>query len=168
MLTHMLVSSDGMRGKIPHFKINKGTNADMEYILDMRSNLVHYVHLIDIYAPCIVGHSQWNDKANMMRYCGNSASLFNDFVFSISDEAFVLLVLLNYTETWMFELELEQSKVRKQLWKTNIQLSTINSQIIHVGWHTLAMTDASKRRWRRHSDECIRSGKKEPDCVVDV
>ena len=84
----------------------------MAYMLDMRCNLVHYVHLIDIYAPCIVGHSNWNDKANMTRYCGDSASLFNDFVFSISDEAFVLLVLFNYTETWMSEFELEQAKVR--------------------------------------------------------
>ena len=101
-----------MRGKIPHFKLNNGKDADMEYMLDMRCNLVHYVHLIDIYAPCIVGHSNWNDMANMTRYCRDSASLFNDFVFSISDEAFVLLVLLNYTETWMSELALEQSKVR--------------------------------------------------------
>ena len=48
----------------------------------------------------------------MARYCGDSAALFNDFVFSMSDEAFMLLVLLNYTETWMSELAREQSKVR--------------------------------------------------------
>jgi hypothetical protein len=118
VLTRVFVSLDGMRGKIPHFKINNGKDADMDYILDMRANLVHYVHLIDIYAPFIVGHSQWNDKANMTRYCRDSASLFNDFVFSISDEAFVLLVLLNYTETWMVELDEEQSKVRKRVWCT--------------------------------------------------
>lgn len=112
-------NTDGMRGKIPHFKINKGNDMDMEYMLDKRCNLVHYVHLIDIYAPCIVGHSNWNDKANMTRYCGESGALFNDFVFSISDEAFVLLVLLNYTKTWMSELEFEQAKVsavRATLW----------------------------------------------------
>ena len=83
----------------------------MEYMLDMRDNLVHYVHLIDIYAPCILGHSIWNNKTNMTRYCRDSGGLFNDFVFLQSDEAFLLLVLLNYTETWMSELTHEQSKV---------------------------------------------------------
>jgi hypothetical protein len=101
-----------MCGKIAHFKINKGSAADMEYMLDMRDNLVHDVHLIDIYAPCIVGHSIWNNKTNMTQYCRDSGGLFNDFVFSQSDEAFLLLVLLNYTETWMSELTHEQSKVR--------------------------------------------------------
>jgi hypothetical protein len=100
-----------MCGKIPHFKINNGNAADMEYMLDMRENHVHYVHLIDIYAPCLVGHSIWNDKANMTRHCQDGAAAFNDQVFSISDEAFLLLVLLNYTETWMSELASEQSKV---------------------------------------------------------
>ncbi len=82
----------------------------MEYMLDMRDNLVHYVHLIDIYAPCIVRRSCWNDKANMMRYC-RASDLFNDFVFSVSEEAFLLLVLLNYTKTWMSEMTNKQAKV---------------------------------------------------------
>ena len=107
----LTICLDGMCGKIAHFKINKGSAADMEYMLDMRDNLVHYVHLIDIYAPCIVGHSIWNNKTNMTRYCRDSGGVFNDFVFSQSDEAFLLLVLLNYTETWMSELTHEQSKV---------------------------------------------------------
>jgi hypothetical protein len=105
--------ADGMVGKIPHFKVNNGTDADTAYMMDMRDNLVHYVHLIDIYAPCIVGHSAWNDKATMMRYCRGNAALFNEFVLSISDEAFLLLVLLNYTATWMSEMTNEQAKVSK-------------------------------------------------------
>jgi glycine cleavage system aminomethyltransferase T len=48
----------------------------------------------------------------MTQYCRDSGGLFNDFVFSQSDEAFLLLVLLNYTETWMSEFTHEQSKVR--------------------------------------------------------
>ena len=103
--------ADGMCGKIAHFHMCKGTDDDMQYMLDMRDNLVFYVHLIDIYAPCIVGKRQWNDKANMTRNCGDSAQLFNDHVFSISDEAFMLVVLLNYTETWMSEVERELTKV---------------------------------------------------------
>ena len=48
----------------------------------------------------------------MTRYCGDSAQLFNDHVLSISDEAFLLVVLLNYTETWMSEVEGELTMVR--------------------------------------------------------
>ena len=47
------IIADGMCGKIAHFKINNGKEADMDYMLDMRDNLVHYVHLIDIYAHII-------------------------------------------------------------------------------------------------------------------
>ena len=42
--------AEGMCGKIPQFKINNGSEADMEYMLQMHDILVHYVHLIDIYA----------------------------------------------------------------------------------------------------------------------
>jgi hypothetical protein len=49
----------------------------------------------------------------MMRYCRGNAALFNEFVLSISDEAFLLLVLLNYTATWMSEMTNEQAKVSK-------------------------------------------------------
>ena len=74
---------DGMCGKIPHFKINNGQEADMEYMLAMRDNLVHHIHLIDIYALCIVWHSKWNDKAKMAQYCWESNAMFNDYVFSL-------------------------------------------------------------------------------------
>ena len=103
--------AEGMCGKIPQFKINSGSEADMEYVLEMRDNLVHYVHLIDIYAPCIVGHTHWNNKSIMLQYCGEGDALFNEFILSISDEAFLLLVLFNYTATWTSELQCEQAKV---------------------------------------------------------
>ena len=75
---------EGMCGKIPHFKINNGSDADMRYMLDMRNNLVHYVHIIDIYAPCIIGHSHWNDMSKMLQYCGKGGALINEFILSIS------------------------------------------------------------------------------------
>jgi hypothetical protein len=83
----------------------------MEYMLGMRDKLVQYVNLIDIYAPCIVGYSNWHRNANMNNHCGDSSALFNDFVFSVSDEAFLLVVLLNYTATWMLELKANQTKL---------------------------------------------------------
>jgi hypothetical protein len=49
------------------------------------------MHFNDIYAPCIVGHTQWNDKADLLQYCGKGATLFNEYTLSISDEAFPYL-----------------------------------------------------------------------------
>jgi hypothetical protein len=116
MLTLLLFASfvvlDGMCGKVPHFQICDGGDDAMEHMLNMRENLVSYVHLIDIYAPCIVGKSKWNDVANMTRYCGDSMELFNEHVFSISDEAFLLIVLFNYTKTWTSEIAANLAKVR--------------------------------------------------------
>ena len=100
-----------MCGKIPNFHIHDGTDEDMEYMLGLRENLVQYVNLIDIYVPCIVGRTNWHKNANMNNHCGESSALFNDFVFSVSDEAFLLLVLLNYTATWMSELKANRTKV---------------------------------------------------------
>ena len=84
---------EGMCGKIPHFMINNGSDADVKYMLNMRNNLLHCMHFIDIYAPCIVGYSHLNDRSNMLQYCGKGGALFNKFILSISDEAFLLLVL---------------------------------------------------------------------------
>ena len=81
-------------------------------MLAMRDNLLHYVHLIDIYAPCIVGRSKWNNKTNMTNSCCAGNGEFNEYVFLLSDEAFLLLVLLNYTATWLSELSVEKSKIR--------------------------------------------------------
>ena len=77
----------------------------MSYLFAMHENMVHHVHLIDIYAPCIVGWTTWNNTTNMVRYCGQSQQLSNDNVFSVSNEAFFLLVLDNYTEAWLSEVD---------------------------------------------------------------
>jgi len=106
-----LLREDGVNGKIPHFKINSGDEADMEYMLAMREHLVHYVNFIDIYAPCIVGHKTWNNIANMTRFCTGNGDMFHNHVLSLSDEAFLLLVLLNYSATWMSEIKAEHAKV---------------------------------------------------------
>jgi hypothetical protein len=84
----------------------------MNYMLALRNNLVQYVHLIDIYGPCIVGASHWNNTDNMERYCGNNASLFEERVLSLSDEAFLLVVLINYSAEWMWKIEMETNEVR--------------------------------------------------------
>jgi hypothetical protein len=107
--------SDGVNGRIPNFKRNSGSDDDIRTLLAMRSNIVNYVHLIDIYAPCVVKSSIWNRDAIMTQYCGDNASNFHEYILSISDEAFLLLVLLNYSATWMAEIEEEHRKVRLEL-----------------------------------------------------
>ena len=77
----------------------------------MQSNIVNYVHVIDIYAPCVVRSSIWNRDARMMQYCGDNAPNFHKYVLSISDEAFLLVVLVHYSATWMAEIEDEYCKV---------------------------------------------------------
>ena len=69
----------------------------MPYMLEMRKNMVHYVQLIDAYAPCVVSSRAWNNEANMAAYCGSNNRLFEQHVLSISDEAFMLVVLVNYS-----------------------------------------------------------------------
>ena len=102
---------EGVSGRIPNFKRNSGNDADIKALLTMRSNIVNYVHVIDIYAPCVVKSSIWNRDAIMTQYCGDNASNFHEYVLSISDEAFLLLVLINYSATWMAEIEDEYRKV---------------------------------------------------------
>ena len=126
---------EGMCGNIAQYsKINNGSDAEMKYMLDMRNNLVHYVHFIDIYAPCIVEHMQWNDKAKMLQYCGKGATLFNEYILSISDEAFLLLMLYNFTSTWMSELQCEQAKVRqhKHAHIVVFDYVTLHTTFLHV------------------------------------
>lgn len=84
---------------------------DIIKLMRMRQNLVHYVHLVRIYAPCIVSSRVWNDKTNMLRNCTDNEQLFRENVLTISDEAFMLLVLINYSKTWMQEIQDEHHKV---------------------------------------------------------
>jgi hypothetical protein len=108
-----------MLGRIDNFKVTVGSTADTEYMLMMRQNTVHYVHLIDIFAPCIVSSEAWNNTSRMKNYCGDSMQLFQNHVLSVSDEAFLLLILINYTATWKAEIDVEiMTQVRAQLWLT--------------------------------------------------
>jgi hypothetical protein len=93
-----------------HKTLHGGFN--VPYMLEMRTNMVHYVQLIDLYAPCVVSKRAWNNEANMAAYCGSSNRLFERFVLSISDEAFLLVVLDNYSARWQAEYANDIKKVR--------------------------------------------------------
>jgi hypothetical protein len=84
------VCPDGKHGKINGNQKMTGSDSDIAYMLQMRQNQVHYISLVDVFAPCIVSHSVWNDDALMVAYCGDSQQNFQEHVLTISDEAFLL------------------------------------------------------------------------------
>ena len=85
---------------------------NIPYMLSMRNSMIHYVQLIDAYAPCVVSSRAWNNDANMGAYCGPNANMFERKILSISDEAFLLVVLINYAARWQSEYANDIKKVR--------------------------------------------------------
>jgi hypothetical protein len=82
-------------------------------MLQMRQNQVHYIALIDMFAPCIVSSSMWNNDALMAEYCGDNEQIFQENVLTISDKAFLLLVLVNYAAHWSAEVHMENNMVSR-------------------------------------------------------
>ena len=105
---------DGYNDRIPNFWGIITEDTDVDALLKMRFNILHYVCVIDAYAPCIVGSSTWNSDTNMEQFCGDNNDNFQTYVLSVSDEAFLLLVLINYGPTWFSEIMLERHKVSKR------------------------------------------------------
>ena len=96
----------------PHISLFSGCKAEIAHLLTMRADICHYCAILDMYAPCIVSYRTWNDDANMNRYCCTTdLKLFNAHVLSVSDEAFLLLVLINGGARWMAEIKREFGKV---------------------------------------------------------
>jgi hypothetical protein len=92
-----------------HKTLHGGFN--IPYMLEMRKNMVHYVQLIDLYAPCVVSKRAWNNEANMAAYCGSSNCCFEHSVLSISDKAFLLVMPDNYSARWQAEYANDIKKV---------------------------------------------------------
>ena len=55
-----------------------GNDADIKYMLQMHQNQVQYISLIDIFAPCIVSNSVWNNDALVAVYCGDNHHNFQE------------------------------------------------------------------------------------------
>ncbi len=67
---------------------------NVPYLLELRENMVHNMHLIDMYAPSVVSSRAWNNESNMRDYCRTDEVVFECHVLPISDEAFLLVVLI--------------------------------------------------------------------------
>ena len=53
-------------------------------MLHMRQIQVHYISLIDVFAPCLVSSRLWNNDALMAEYCGYNKQNFQEQVLKIS------------------------------------------------------------------------------------
>ena len=91
-----------------------GCDEETKFLLDMRKNIVHYATVIDTYAPCITGSIKWNNDVNMDSYCATTdRTTWNRNILTMSDEAFMLLCLINYGKRWFNECIKIQRKVRE-------------------------------------------------------
>ena len=80
----------------------------------MRKNICHHAQIIDTYAPCIITSARWNDDVNMEANCTTTdRRVWNKKILSISDEAFILLCLINYGKRWFAKVLKAEKKVRK-------------------------------------------------------
>ena len=94
-----------------------GSEEETSYLLKMRDNICYYAQIIDTYAPCIVGSSKWNNIFNMENHCATTdRKVWSKKILSISDEAFILLCLINYGKRWFVELVKTEKMVSLSEW----------------------------------------------------
>jgi hypothetical protein len=92
-----------------------GCDDETPYLLKIRENICYYVQIIDTYAPCNVGSSSWNSIVNMVTDCATTVwKVWSKKIMSISDEAFILLCLINYGKRWFAELAKAKKMVGKK------------------------------------------------------
>ena len=85
------------------YHLMDGSQNALERLLKMRENCAFYCELLDHYAPAVV--TTWNCDENMKAFCTtNDTRAFAKHVLSVSDEAFIILVLVNSSPRWMAEI----------------------------------------------------------------
>jgi hypothetical protein len=96
----------------PMYQLMDGSQQALQRMLEMRDNCLFYSEFIDYYAPAVVGSQVWNDDANMRAYCTtDDIRTFGKKVLTVSDEAFILLVMVNAAPRWMAEIIRDERKV---------------------------------------------------------
>ena len=122
--THLLSTSNTLHpegftshaGTCGH-RLYSGCEDETSYLLKMRDNICYYAQIIDTYAPCIVGSSKWNNTINMENHCATTdRKVWSKKILSISDEAFILLCLINYGKRWFAELVKTEKMVCLSEW----------------------------------------------------
>ena len=74
-------------------------------LLKMRANCAFYCEILDYYAPAVVGNAKWNNDTNVEMFCTTyNTKAFAKHVLTVSNEAFIILVLINAAPRWMAEI----------------------------------------------------------------
>jgi hypothetical protein len=69
------------------------------FVLGMRKNMTNYVAFLNRFAPRVVTSRRWNNSTLVEDACKGGPGAF-DTLLSVSDEAFMLVVMENYVESW--------------------------------------------------------------------
>ena len=98
-------------------------------MLMMRQNVSSYTHFVNYFAPGIVSVKVWGDfKASKAKY-ENGNDILDEF-FTTSDEAFMLVVLLNYEERWKAELQMKTLTTMVRLTTTLIVCIVVTRRLL--------------------------------------
>jgi len=69
------------------------------FLLGMRKNITNYVAFLHRFAPQKVTSRRWNNSTLVEDACKGGPGAFEKLL-SVSDEAFMLVVMENYVESW--------------------------------------------------------------------
>ena len=104
---------------MPRHAMFSGCDGEIEYLLRMRQNICHYAEVLDTYGPCVVRSTRWNNDSNMELYCTTTdRKAWSENIMTISDEAFILLCLVNYSRRWYHECIKENKVVSMEMTST--------------------------------------------------
>ena len=92
-----------------------------QFLMGARKNTTNYVAFIYRFAPVLVSDHIWNDSKKVHEALMNNR--FDD-ILTVSDEAFMLVVMDNYIDPWHEKMLLQKDKEER--------VSTIN--VYYTSW----------------------------------
>ena len=92
-----------------------------QFLMGARKNTTNYVAFIYRFAPVLVSDHIWNDSKKMHEALMNNRF---DNILTVSDEAFMLVVMDNYIDPWHEKMLLQKDKEER--------VSTIN--VYYTSW----------------------------------
>ena len=111
------LGTSNVRGRTQMWQHMDGSVRDIRKLLQLRDNCGFYCGILDHYAPAVVGSKKWNNDTNMKAFCTTTdIKAFGRHVLSVSDEAFIILVLVNSSPRWMAEIIRTETMVRCCAW----------------------------------------------------
>ena len=136
-----LASGKGEENGYQYCMLMNGSDEHVRKMLGMRNDILFYSEFLDHYAPAVVGNLTWNDDAKMNAHCCTTdLRTFAKHILSVSDEAFIILVLVNAARRWMYEISRDKSMVRtrrKHIVSTLIQPTICKFSYIFVNMHAM-------------------------------